>query len=41
MSSSAEIPFHNDALNRIDVRILDHIIVGGGDTTSLAERGLP
>jgi DNA repair protein RadC len=29
-----------DALSLIDVRILDHIIVAGGDTTSLAERGL-
>ena len=29
-----------DALNLIDVRILDHVIVAGGDTTSLAERGL-
>jgi DNA repair protein RadC len=29
-----------DALNLIDVRILDHIIVAGGDTTSFAERGL-
>jgi DNA repair protein RadC len=29
-----------EALNLIDVRILDHIIVAGGDTTSVAERGL-
>jgi DNA repair protein RadC len=29
-----------DALSLIDVRILDHIIVAGGDTVSLAERGL-
>jgi DNA repair protein RadC len=29
-----------EALSLIDVRILDHIIVAGGDTTSLAERGL-
>jgi len=29
-----------DALSLIDVRILDHIIVAGGDTTSMAERGL-
>jgi DNA repair protein RadC len=29
-----------DALNLIDVRILDHIIVAGGDTTSMAEMGL-
>jgi DNA repair protein RadC len=29
-----------DALGLIDVRILDHIIVAGGDTISFAERGL-
>ncbi len=29
-----------DALALIDVRVLDHLIVGEGDTTSLAERGL-
>ena len=29
-----------DALNTIDVRVLDHLIVGQGVTTSLAERGL-
>jgi DNA repair protein RadC len=29
-----------DALSLIDVRILDHIIVAGGETTSFAERGL-
>jgi DNA repair protein RadC len=29
-----------DALNLIDVRILDHVIVAGGDTTSFAEMGL-
>jgi DNA repair protein RadC len=29
-----------DALNLIDVRVLDHIIVAGGDATSFAERGL-
>jgi len=29
-----------DALDLVDIRILDHIIVAGGDTTSLAERGL-
>ena len=29
-----------DALALIDVRILDHIIVAGGDTVSFAERGL-
>jgi DNA repair protein RadC len=29
-----------DALGLVDIRVLDHIIVAGGDTTSLAERGL-
>lgn len=29
-----------DALNLIDVRVLDHLIVGKGTSTSLAERGL-
>ena len=29
-----------DALSLIDVRVLDHIVVGGADATSLAERGL-
>lgn len=29
-----------DALALIDVRVLDHLIVAGGDTLSLAERGL-
>jgi DNA repair protein RadC len=29
-----------EALGLVDIRILDHIIVAGGDTTSLAERGL-
>ena len=29
-----------DALSLVDIRILDHIIVAGGDTTSFAERGL-
>lgn len=28
------------ALNLIDVRVLDHVIVGDGETVSLAERGL-
>ena len=28
------------ALDLVDIRVLDHIIVAGGDTTSLAERGL-
>lgn len=29
-----------ETLNHIEVRVLDHIIVGRGETTSLAERGL-
>jgi DNA repair protein RadC len=29
-----------DALALVDIRVLDHIIVAGGDTTSFAERGL-
>jgi len=29
-----------EALGLVDIRILDHIIVAGGDTTSFAERGL-
>ena len=29
-----------DALELVDVRVLDHIVVGGADTVSLAERGL-
>ena len=29
-----------EALALIDVRVLDHIIVGDGDGTSFAERGL-
>ena len=29
-----------DALSLVDVRVLDHIIVGGAETVSLAERGL-
>jgi len=29
-----------EALNYVDVRVLDHIIVGAEDTTSFAERGL-
>ena len=28
------------ALNQLDVRVLDHIIVGNGETVSLAEQGL-
>jgi len=29
-----------DALALLDVRVLDHLIVGDGATTSLAERGV-
>jgi DNA repair protein RadC len=29
-----------DALSLVDIRVLDHIIVAGGDTISFAERGL-
>jgi DNA repair protein RadC len=29
-----------DALSLVDIRVLDHIIVAGGDTTSFAELGL-
>jgi DNA repair protein RadC len=29
-----------EALALVDIRVLDHIIVAGGDTTSFAERGL-
>jgi DNA repair protein RadC len=29
-----------EALDLVDIGILDHIIVAGGETTSLAERGL-
>ena len=29
-----------EALDLVDIRVLDHIIVAGGDTTSMAERGL-
>jgi DNA repair protein RadC len=29
-----------DALSLVDIRVLDHVIVAGGDTTSMAERGL-
>jgi DNA repair protein RadC len=28
------------ALNLVDIKVLDHIIVAGGETTSMAERGL-
>ena len=29
-----------DALALVDIRVLDHIIVAGGETVSLAERGV-
>jgi DNA repair protein RadC len=29
-----------EALSLVDIRVLDHIIVAGGDTTSFAERGI-
>jgi DNA repair protein RadC len=29
-----------EALALIDIRVLDHLIVGGRDCTSMAERGL-
>src|SRR5277367_2293865 len=29
-----------DALSLVDIRVLDHIIVAGGATTSMAEKGL-
>jgi DNA repair protein RadC len=29
-----------DALALVDIRVLDHLIVGGSEITSLAERGL-
>jgi len=29
-----------DALALVDIRVLDHVIVAGGDTTSFAESGL-
>jgi len=29
-----------EALSLVDIGVLDHIIVAGGDTTSMAERGL-
>jgi DNA repair protein RadC len=29
-----------DALGLVDIRVLDHLIVGGTTVTSLAERGL-
>jgi DNA repair protein RadC len=29
-----------DALALVDIRVLDHLIVAGPDTVSLAERGL-
>lgn len=41
--SSADIALTTrlqDALNTIDVRLLDHLVVGGSETVSFAERGL-
>jgi DNA repair protein RadC len=36
-----EITRHlKDALALIDVRVLDHIVVGGGEAVSLADRGM-
>jgi DNA repair protein RadC len=29
-----------DALSLIDVRVLDHLIIAGGDVVSMAEKGL-
>jgi DNA repair protein RadC len=29
-----------DALSLVDIRVLDHIIVAGGDSVSFADRGL-
>jgi DNA repair protein RadC len=29
-----------DALALIDVRVLDHLIIAGGDVVSMAEKGL-
>jgi len=29
-----------DALGLVDIRVLEHVIVAGGDTTSFAKRGL-
>jgi DNA repair protein RadC len=29
-----------DALSLIDVRVLDHLIIAGGDVLSMAEKGL-
>jgi DNA repair protein RadC len=28
------------ALDLVDIRVLDHIIIGGGDVVSFAERGI-
>ena len=41
--SQADIVLTNrlrDALTTVDVRLLDHLIIGGTDSVSLAERGL-
>jgi len=29
-----------DALSLVDIRVLDHLVVAGGDVISMAERGL-
>ena len=29
-----------DALQLVDIRVLDHLVVAGGDVLSMAERGL-
>jgi len=29
-----------EALSLVDIRVLDHLVVGGGDVISMAERGL-
>jgi DNA repair protein RadC len=29
-----------EALALVDIRVIDHVIVGGGEAVSLAERGL-
>jgi DNA repair protein RadC len=29
-----------DALALVDIRVIDHVIIAGGETVSLAERGL-
>jgi DNA repair protein RadC len=29
-----------EALALVDIRVIDHVIIGGGETVSLAERGM-